>query len=131
MLFLIESTPPGYLDKYLPILTPIAVIIAFLLQKVDSIRVKNTLAQQNELGHGSRQKLNTIHDLVNGSMSEQKRLTMMFARRIADLTKTPADEAIAKQAEKAFMVHQEKIDQPTEKGAWSNVTANTMTTDKP
>ena len=105
---------PGWtIDKYLPILTPIAVIVAFLLQKVDAMRVKQTLKEQNEADHESRQvrnvKLNAIHDLVNGSMAEQKRLTMLFARRIADLTKNPADEALAKQAEKDFMDHDAKI----------------------
>jgi hypothetical protein len=61
-------------------------------------RLEHSVAQQD-----------AIHQLVNGNVAEQKRLNMLQARRIADLTRDPKDIALAEESEQVFKEHQERV----------------------
>jgi hypothetical protein len=118
MLFAVDTFPiVSTQDKWLTIATPIAIIISHILQKLDVIRVKKALEIQHSLTKENQvkrdDKLNIIHSLVNGTMSEQKRITMMLAKRIAEMTKNEGDIAIAKQSEQAFIEHQKQLQNPS------------------
>lgn len=90
--------------------TAIAVVVAAVLQKFDSMNVRKRLEKSAKVRDT---KLSAIHDLVNGNVSEQKRLNMMQARRIADLTRgqpgNEIDVAMAQEAERIFREHQERV----------------------
>jgi len=47
-------------------------------------------------------KIEEVHGLVNSAMTEQKRITAMFAARVADATKDPKDIALAQEAQKIY-----------------------------
>ncbi len=103
-------TEPSPAHGWPEFVTAIAVVIAAILQKLDSIKVRR------RLDHSARirdTKLGAIHDLVNGNVAEQKRLNMMQARRIADLTKgqpgNDIDVALALESERIFKEHQERV----------------------
>lgn len=88
------------------LITPLAVILAAIIQKLDARKVRK------RLDHASvdrDRKLGAIHDLVNGNVAEQKRLNMMQARRIADLTGDPKDRELADESERLFKEHQERV----------------------
>lgn len=66
------------------------------------------------------------HVLVNGNMSAQLELNASVTRRLAALTKEPADEEIATKAEKAYRDHeakQAKVDAQTTPSAERTVHA--------
>lgn len=94
----------------------LAVLVTAFLQKWDSLKVKKALEAESarrELSARLRDaKLDEIHGAVNGNMADQKRATMILARRIAELTKNPADIIIAKEAEIDFMNHQAQTNPP-------------------
>ncbi len=88
------------------LITPLAVILAAIIQKLDARKVRK------RLDHASvdrDRKLGAIHDLVNGNVAEQKRLNMMQARRIADLTGDQKDRELAEESERLFKEHQERV----------------------
>lgn len=89
-------------DEWIAIITPIIVAISIVLQKKNSIQVKTAL---NDATAKSDGKLNSIHSLVNGNMTEQKRVTMLQAKRIADLTNEEADRALALDAKRSYEDH--------------------------
>jgi hypothetical protein len=89
-------------DEWIEILTPIAVSISIIFQKINSTKVKTAL---EDASVKSDVKLNTIHGLVNGNMTEQKRVTMIQAKRIALLTNDPSDQALAVNAERSYEDH--------------------------
>ncbi len=86
--------------------TAIAVVIAAILQKLDARQVRKRLEHSSKTRDT---KLSAIHDLVNGNVAEQKRLNMMQARRIADLTRDPKDVILAEESERIFKEHQERV----------------------
>lgn len=43
-----------------------------------------------------------VHTLVNSNMTAQMKINALQARRIAEMTKSPGDEAVAAEAEKAY-----------------------------
>ena len=86
-------------QEWIEILTPIVVAVSIAYQKYQSATVKNAL----DAAHAKNDvKLDTIHGLVNGNMTEQKRVTMVQARRIAELTLSPQDKALALDAERSY-----------------------------
>jgi uncharacterized protein related to proFAR isomerase len=115
--------------------TAMAVIIATVIQKLDAAKTARTAAEAAKKAEEVKQqlvtaalelkasnskgakevtdKLTVIHDLVNSSMMEQKRLTMLALSHVAELTKDPKDIAIAQEASRIFESHrkrQEEID---------------------
>ena len=66
---------------------------ASLLLKADAVKTK---------------KLDEIHVLVNSAMGKALRANMLSSRRVAELTKTPADIAVADQAEHDYKDHMAK-----------------------
>lgn len=92
------------------LVTPLAVIVAAVIQKLDARKVRKRLESSSK---ARDIKLNSIHDLVNGNVSDQKRMNMIQARRIADLTKgqpgNEADVALALEAERIYKDHQERL----------------------
>lgn len=56
----------------------------------------------------SRLVQSKIHVLVNSNMSVQLRLNSYQARRIADMTKAPEDEAAAVEAKRLMAEHDEQ-----------------------
>jgi hypothetical protein len=78
-------------SDWLNLLTPIAVAVAIILQRMQANKSDN--------------KLSAIHGLVNGNMGEQKRVTMLQAQRIAYLTKDPADMTLAADAKHSYDEH--------------------------
>jgi len=55
-----------------------------------------------------RKRIEDIHTLVNSNMGVQLRISAGALRRIADLTKDPADVRIADEAERLAMDHESK-----------------------
>ena len=88
--------------EWLAFATPIAVIIAAIFQKLDARRVRSTLTKETTK-HNS--KLDEIHNLVNGGMTDQKRIAMLQARRIADLTRDPKDVQLAEESQRVYEEH--------------------------
>lgn len=86
-------------QEILSLVTPVAVAIAVVVQKLDARKVHTVLATENVKRN---EKLDEIHDLVNGNLSEKTRLSMLQARRIAQLTRDPTDAKIADDAELAY-----------------------------
>lgn len=99
-------TEPAASHGWADFITAIAVVIAAILQKLDSLQVRRRLEKSSKVRDT---KLSAIHDLVNGNVAEQKRLNMMQARRIADLTRDPKDLALAEESEIIFKEHQERV----------------------
>jgi hypothetical protein len=64
--------------------------------------VKKTLSATTS---NTEQKLDAIHNLVNGAMMAQKQITAVALRRVADVTKHPDDDAAAVIAETAYQEH--------------------------
>ena len=94
-------------DEWVSLLTPMAVGVSIVYQRMNSKKVKTAL---QEATVKSNNKLNVIHGLVNGSMAEQKRVVMMQAKRIAELTNSPADHALALNAERSYIEQQKRQD---------------------
>ncbi len=99
-------TEPSPAHGWPEFVTAIAVVIAAILQKLD-VRKDRRHARLRDA------KQAQIHDLVNGNVAEQKRMSMMQARRIAILTQgqpgNDIDVAMAKEAERIFREHQERV----------------------
>jgi hypothetical protein len=98
------------LETWVAFLTPVAVVASIVLQKTNAVQVKLAL---EEAGVKSDDKLNVIHGLVNGNMTEQKRVTMLQASRIAAITKDPADIALAEDAARSYRDFQSRTSNPT------------------
>lgn len=111
LLLAMDVTPiPTAHPSWIELGTALAVLLSAMIQKLDSIRVKRTLAyetaRQAELTHIRNKKLDEIHSLVNGTMLDQKKITMVFAKRIAELTNNDSDKVIAQEAEREYIEHQ-------------------------
>jgi hypothetical protein len=89
-------------SDWIEILTPIFVAVSIVYQRVQSKQVKTALTDATVK---SDDKLNAIHGLVDGNMTEQKRVTMMQAQRIADLTDAPSDRALAEDSKRSYEDH--------------------------
>lgn len=101
--------------NWVELLTPIAVAVAIIMQKLQADKVKVALQDSTAKADD---KLTAIHGLVNGNVTESKRVTAMQAKRIADLTKDPADIAAYVDAQKAYSEQSErhkKIDEEMSK----------------
>lgn len=81
-------------EKLLAFATPLAVIAQILISK--------------HRGEKSAEKQQEIHDLVNGAMLRQLRVAAQLSRRIAFLTKDPADQLLADEAMQTY-VDQERV----------------------
>ncbi len=95
----------------------VAVILSSVMHKFDSWRVRKALStetkRQNESSIVRDEKLDSIHALVNGTMLDQKKITMIFAKRIAELTQNPSDITIADEAEREYIEHQRHLSKNT------------------
>jgi hypothetical protein len=89
-------------DEWIALLTPMVVLSSIVVQRRNSAQVKVALEDATAK---SDEKLSTIHGLVNGNMTEQKRVTMMQAKRIASLTNDPSDHALAIDAQRSYEDH--------------------------
>ena len=89
-------------SDWIEILTPIFVAISIVFQRIQSSQVKTALTDAAVKSDG---KLNMIHGLVDGNLTEQKRVTMMQAQRIAELTNAPADRALAEDSKRSYDNH--------------------------
>jgi len=69
--------------------------------------VSATAAKQDE-------KLDRIHQLVNGEMSRQKEKTAIALRKVASVTGNPEDIKEAEAAEQTYMEHRAKLQQSGE-----------------
>jgi hypothetical protein len=79
--------------------------------KVEARVSKRAQAVQDQLEENNRQRnrqLTTIHTLVNSGMSEQKRINMLLAKRVAKMTGDPLDLKVAEDAERIYMEHEAK-----------------------
>jgi len=106
-------------ESIIALATPLAVIVAAVLQqmsankaKADRVEIKDTAAVAVER---NERKLETIaktaesvHILVNSSMSAQLKISAVALRRVADLTRHPDDAAAAELAEKLLAEHEAK-----------------------
>lgn len=87
-------------DDVLKIATPIAIIVAAVVQQLAVNRARKEVEKIKATAEKSTVKLDTIHTLVNSAMSDQKRIAAVLARRVALLTGSKEDEVIASEAEK-------------------------------
>jgi|SRR5688572_10175863 len=92
-------------ESVIAIGTPIAVITAAIIQGCDMAKLKRKTAEAAVVND---KKLNEIHGLVNSAMSVQLKITAVLARRLAGLTKDPADVKAAEDAEAASVEHDTK-----------------------
>jgi hypothetical protein len=102
----VNIDPQSDFHGFLAIATPIAVILAAVIQKLDARKLRKE-RDKSDLKRDT--KLNTIHDLVDGNLGEQKRLNMFQASRIAGLTKDAADIALANEAKRLYEDHQARM----------------------
>lgn len=87
-------------DDVLKIATPIAIIVAAVVQQLAVTRARKEVEKIKATAEKSTVKLDTIHTLVNSAMGDQKRIAAVLARRVALLTGAKEDEVIASEAEK-------------------------------
>ena len=98
-----------------------AVAAVHVANKVEDVRktaadvasdVKRTTAQTTKDVAGALASISEVaektHVLVNSNMGTQLKLTAMHARRVAELTKDPADESVADEAERLLADHVRK-----------------------
>jgi len=84
-------------------------IVAVAFMNAWNARTANKNAQKAQTDRTTAQVTSDqIHVLVNGNMGVQLRLNMVQARRIADLTHSPADVHLAEEAERLFLDHEAK-----------------------
>jgi hypothetical protein len=121
-------------EQIITFATPLALIIATIIQKMDILKaardtkaseakvlahanrmeervVERAKEVQEHLEENNRQRnrqLTTIHTLVNSGMSEQKRINMLLAKRVAKMTGDALDLKVADDAERIYMEHEAK-----------------------
>lgn len=89
-------------EAALSIGTPVAVIVAAIIQGFDAAKIKRQLARDAK---AKEAQLADIHGLVNSAMSVQLKVNARLARRIAVLTADPGDVTAAVEAETAARDH--------------------------
>jgi len=79
--------------------------------KVDEAAIKVEEVRTNLVASNAHtnDKLDQIHQLVNGEMSRQKEKTAVALRRLAQVTCDAADIQDAEKAEEAFLEHRAKL----------------------
>ncbi len=92
-------------DAAIALATPIAVIIAAVLQQLSAIKARKASTVKLEAVAKTTEE---IHTLVNSSMSAALKTSFFALRRVADLTKHQDDIAAWQIAEKAYREHEAK-----------------------
>jgi dihydroxyacetone kinase len=87
---------------------------AAVADKVEEVRVRTVASDKKvdkvaatlvESKASTDEKLDSIHDLCNSAMAEQKRMVAVSTRETANATRDPAHIAIAEAAEIAYERH--------------------------
>ena len=98
------------IETWATTLTPFAVLAILIMQRLNAQKVKLAL---DDAAVKSDTKLDVIHGLVNGGMVEQKRTTMLQAKRIQDLTGDAADRELFQDAQRSYadsLARQQRVD---------------------
>ena len=85
-------------DDIVKLATPIALIVLAVMQQLQA-RKANLASTENKA------QTNEIHTLVNSNFAIQLKVSAAALRRVADLTKDPADAKIAVEAEQLMQNH--------------------------